>query len=185
MGLEQVIADILRKGEEQREATLRAAEADREGLLREAREAAAALKQKRSQEAAAEIARLSHQEVLGAELEAKKQLLAAQKRLLDEVQRSILEELRALPPAKRSAIYERLFRKAKQELGGGRVLCTAADAKLLRGLQGFTPDPVLDGAGGLIFERRDGTIRLDFRFETVLNQLWDGRVREVFARLFG
>jgi len=185
MGLEQVIADILHKGEEQREAILRAAEAERSALLKEAREAGALAQRKRSQQVTAEVARLTQQEMLGAELEAKKLLLAAQKALLGDVRRSVLDELRALPAEKRSAYYRRLVRKAEAELGGGKVLCTAEDARLLRGMSKFAPEPVLDGAGGLVFERGDGAVRLDYRFETLLDQLWDRRVQEVFAKLFG
>jgi len=36
-----------------------------------------------------------------------------------------------------------------------------------------------------VFESKDRAVRLDFRFETMLDDVWNKRMQEIFGKLFG
>jgi len=43
----------------------------------------------------------------------------------------------------------------------------------------------MDCGGGLVFESKDRSVRLDYRFETLLEEVWNKRMNEIFSQLFG
>jgi vacuolar-type H+-ATPase subunit E/Vma4 len=43
----------------------------------------------------------------------------------------------------------------------------------------------IDSRGGLVFESKDRSVRLDYRFEGVLEDIWNKNMYEIYKRLFG
>jgi vacuolar-type H+-ATPase subunit E/Vma4 len=41
----------------------------------------------------------------------------------------------------------------------------------------------IDCIGGLVFESKDRSIRLDFRFESLLEEIWNKKLQEIYGKL--
>lgn len=185
MSLDKVVEDILRRGEERKQEIVRQGERERDeqvakadGLIEEHR-----VKGERRVEAM--ISQMEQQELSSAELESKKALLAAQRQVMDELKAQVLGEMAHYPNEKRRAMYARLMETAKKELGECYVYSNAADKAFLRLPPGMKEGGVIDCRGGLVFESKDRAVRLDYRFEVMLEDVWTRKVQEIYSSLFG
>lgn len=185
MGLEKLVEDILRKGEEQAQEIIRQGEKERDEQVRAADTEIKAGREKALRRAEAQIAQLEQHELSSAELEARKILLAAQREVLEDLRERSLAELGALPQDRRQALYAKLFAKAKATLGDCYVYSNAADRTTLKPPSGITWAGATECAGGLVFESKDRSVRLDYRFETMLEEVWGQRMNEIYTQLFG
>lgn len=185
MGLDKLVEDILRKGQEQAREIVRQGEAERDeqtgaadGEIKESRERA--LKRVEGQ-----IAQLEQHELSSAELESRKILLAAQREVLEDLKERSLAELAAYPPEKKHPLYAKLFAKAKGILGDCNVYSNEADRSALKPPPGIASVGTIDCVGGLVFESKDRSVRLDYRFETMLEEVWSQKMNEIYTQLFG
>jgi V/A-type H+-transporting ATPase subunit E len=185
MGLEKMIEDILQKGQEQSDEIVRQGERERDESVRLAEERIAENRRNAEKRAASSVTQMEQQEVSSAELESKKILLAAQRQSLEELKALVLSELSHYPPEKRSRLYEKLVARASKELGECYVLSTEADKSLLRLAPGMAHGGSIAGRGGLVFESKDRSVRLDFRFESMLDEVWAKDIQEIYTKLFG
>ena len=84
-------------------------------------------------------------------------------------------------------ISEGVYRiaKAKGILGDCNVYSNEADRSALRPPSGITSVGTIECAGGLVFESKDRSVRLDYRFETMLEEVWSQKMNEIYTQLFG
>lgn len=183
MSLNKVIEDVLRKGEERKREIIQTGEKERDDLLlqTEKRISEDVLKAKKKNDAA--IAQMEQQELSSAELESKKIMLAAQRTSMEELKEQVLQELGNYPADRRKKLYSKLVSRAKKELGDCVVYSNRADKALLQLSSGMTSGASIDCIGGLVFESEDKSIRLDFRFESMVEDVWNRNIREIFNRL--
>lgn len=184
MGLEKVVEDILRRGEERRREILRLGEQERDEQVRAAEQRAAEERAKAEKRAEAMIAQMEQQELSSAELDSKRAILAAQRQVMEDLRAQVLSELRAMPPERRKSIYSKLMAKARAELGECIVYSNESDRRLLQLPPGMSNGGTIECAGGLVFESKDGSIRLDYRFESLLEDVWNRKMQEIYAKLF-
>lgn len=185
MGLEKVVEEILRKGEERRQDIIRQGEREREEHIAQADVQAAEHAEKATRRADSQVSQMEQQELSSAELESKKALLSAQRQVMDEIKALVLAEIGSYPSDKRAAMYSRLMTGAKKELGECYVYSNAADKPLLRMPAGLSDGGVIECRGGLVFESKDRAVRLDYRFETMLEDVWNKKIQEIYSSLFG
>jgi V/A-type H+-transporting ATPase subunit E len=185
MSLEKLVEDILRKGEEQAQEIIRQGEAERDEQIRSAESEIGLSREKTLKKAAAQIAQLEQHELSSAELESRKILLGAQREVLEDLKERSLAELAAYPPEKKQALYAKLFAKAKKTLGDCYVYSNKADGASLRPPAGISSAGVIECTGGLVFESKDRSVRLDYRFETMLEEVWGQKMNEIYTQLFG
>lgn len=185
MSLNKVVDDILRKGEEKRQEMIRLGEKDRDEQLHLAEKRIEESRRKADQRAQATVAQLEQQEVSSAELESKKTLLAAQREVMERLRAEVLEELGRYPADSRKRLYAKLAARAKKELGDCYVYSNKDDKALLQLPPGMTNGGTVECRGGLVFESRDRSVRLDFRFESLLEDVWNKKMREIYTKLFG
>jgi V/A-type H+-transporting ATPase subunit E len=185
MGLEKLVEDILRKGEEQAQEIIRQGEADRDEQVRSVDAEIVASREKAFRRLEALISQLEQHELSSAELESRKMLLAAQREVLEDLKERSLAELAAYPPEKKLALYAKLFAKAKRILGDCYVYSNKADGASLRPPPGIASGGTIDCTGGLVFESKDRSVRLDYRFETMLEEVWGHKMNEIYTQLFG
>lgn len=185
MSLEKVVDEILRRGEERKREIIRTGEKERDEILSQADKRIADERQRAQRKNDSAIAQMEQQESSSAELESKKIMLAAQRSSLEELRLQVLDELGKYPADKRKKMYSKLASLAKKELGECVVYSNRADKALLSLPGGMTAGPPIDCLGGLVFESKDKSIRLDFRFESMLEDSWNKNMREIFAKLFG
>jgi V/A-type H+-transporting ATPase subunit E len=185
MSLNKVVEDILRRGKEREQEIIRLGENERGEQLKLADKRTAENKIKAERRNASHIEQMERQEVSSAELESKKTALAAQRTVMEELRGQVLAELAAYPADKRKKLYSKLVAMAKKELGECYVYSNKGDQALLQLNAGMVNGGVIDCSGGLVFESKDRAVRLDFRFETMLDDVWNKRMREIYGKLFG
>jgi len=185
MGLEKIVEDILRKGEERKRETIRIGEKERDGQIQAADKQIDEHRVAAEKRAKSMIAQMEQQELSSAELESKKAMLSAQRHVMEDLKTHVLSELAAYPDDKRKRLYSKLTAKAKKELGDCYVYSSARDKPLLKLPSGMADAGVIDCRGGLVFETKDRSVRLDFRFESMLEDVWNKRIQEIYSGLFG
>lgn len=185
MSLNKVVEDILRRGGEREQEIIRLGESERDEQLQLAEKRMAENRARAERKNAANLTQMERQEISSAELESKKTSLAAQRQVMEELREQALSELSSYPSDKRKRLYSKLIARAKKELGECYVYSNKGDQALLQLPAGMTNGGVIDCSGGLIFESKDRAVRLDFRFETMLDDVWNKRMREIYGKLFG
>ncbi|MEM2891981.1 MAG: V-type ATP synthase subunit E family protein [Thermoplasmata archaeon] len=184
MGLEQVVEDILRKGEAKRREIISLGESERDAQVRQAERQAEEERARAEERLSRAIAQMEQQELSSAELESKKALLAAQRQVMEDLKQQVLHDLESYPEDKRRRLYSKLVEKAKRELGECRVYSREQDRPLLKLPLGMTYAGGIACRGGLVFESKDGSLRLDYRFESILEEVWNRNMQEIYTRLF-
>jgi V/A-type H+-transporting ATPase subunit E len=185
MGLDKVIEEILHRGEEEKLKIISLGETERDDQIRQADKKIADERVKAEKRGEVTIAQMEQQELSSAELESKKALLVAQRKVMDNLKEDVLTELRSYPAEKRKKLYSKLVSKAKKEFGECFVYTNKTDKALLQLPPGIVHAGVLECAGGLIFESKDRNVRLDFRFESMLDEVWNKNMQEIYSKLFG
>lgn len=185
MSLNKVVEDILRRGKEREHEIIRLGESERDEQLKLAQKRIADSRAKAEKRSAANIEQMERQEISSAELESKKTALAAQRQVMEELRGQVLSELSSYPADKRRKLYAKLAGRAKRELGECYVYSNRGDQALLQLSPGISSGGVIDCSGGLMFESKDRAVRLDFRFETMLDDVWNKRMQEIYSKLFG
>jgi V/A-type H+-transporting ATPase subunit E len=185
MSLNKVVEDILRKGEEKKREIIQLGEKERDELIVQADKKITENRLKAEKRTEALIAQMEQQEISSAELESKKTLLAAERLAMEELRQQVLEDLANYPSDKRKKLYSKLASRAKKELGECFVYSNMEDKALLQLPSGVISGGIIPCKGGLIFESKDKTVRLDFRFESVLDDVWNKNMKEIYDRLFG
>jgi len=185
MSLNKVVEDILRRGREKEMEIIRLGESERDEQIRLADKRIAENRTRAEKRNAANIEQMERQEVSSAELEAKKTALSAQREVMDELSAQVLAEMSSYPAEKRKKLYSKLMARAKKELGECYVYSNSSDQALLQLAPGMTNGGAIECVGGLVFESRDRAVRLDFRFETMLDDVWNKRMQEIYGKLFG
>lgn len=183
MSLNKVVDDILHKGEEKKREIVRLGEKERDEQVLQAEKRIEENRAKEEKRTGSLITQMEQQELSSAELESKKILLAAQRRALEELKEQALAELAKYPADKRKKLYSKLVAKAKKDLGECYVYSSKDDKALLQLPAGMAGGGVIDCIGGLVFESKDRSIRLDFRFESLLEEIWNKKLQEIFGKL--
>jgi V/A-type H+-transporting ATPase subunit E len=183
MSLNKVVEDILRKGEENKQDVVRLGEKERDEQILQAEKRIEENRLKEEKKTKSLVAQMEQQELSSAELESKKILLAAQRRAMEELKEQVLAELARYPVEKRKKLYSMLAAKAKKDLGECYVYSSKDDKALLQLTGGMVSGGVVDCIGGLIFESKDRSVRLDFRFESLLEEIWNKKLQEIYGKL--
>ncbi len=128
----------------------------------------------------AELAEIRRREDAMVELEGKKILQHAKSEAIDALFADLREKVSAIPAKERAKMLASLLSKAKKELDIACVYANEEDARLINGVT-VKVRPML---GGLVAENRDGTIRADYSFDSMLADLRHHAVARVSAMLF-
>jgi len=185
MSLNKVVEDILRRGEERKREMVRLGEKERDEQISQADVKILEGRKREEKRLETLIAQMEQQEISSAELESKKALLAAQKQVMEELKECILHELEDYPSERRKKLYAKLVSRAKMELGECYVYTNARDKALIQLPTGMSYGGTVDCRGGLVFESNNRSYRLDYRFETMLEDVWNKNIREIYGKLFG
>lgn len=183
--MEKVVEDILRRGEERKREIIATGEKERDAQVAQTEKQIEDARRKAHDRTEASISQMEQQELSSAELESKKALLAAQRQVMDELRSIVLADIANYPQDKRKAVYVKLMTLAKKELGECYVYSNAADKPLLSPLPGISVGGVIDCKGGLVFESKDRSVRLDYRFESMVEEVWNRKIQEIYSGLFG
>lgn len=179
MGLDDVLEDVQQRGQRRAEEIRQEADEEAEAILEEAeREAEQTIEQAKDQ-ALADAEPLRRQALLSAEIEAKKQRLEAEREAMDEVRERAREILGDLPEDRRLELIEALVARVTSDLDDPRIYAAEPDADLVQKVAPERFEGTEEIWGGVVAESADGQVRVDYSFETLLDEVWDDHVDEV------
>ncbi|MBI2658724.1 hypothetical protein HYX05_01310 [Candidatus Woesearchaeota archaeon] len=181
MGLETVKDEILNSAREQ--ANSLAAEARKEAsrTARETENKIEGMRQKSDEEAKRIIDTIKRQELASADLENKKMLLEAKKQLIENVFAEARKRLENLDDKKKELYIKKLLEKAKNDIEISIIYCNRKDAKFVKGFNAEAAGII----GGLMAENMEKTIRVDYSFDTMLENLKETELQNINKALFG
>jgi V/A-type H+-transporting ATPase subunit E len=191
MGLEAVIQDIQEKGNKEVEAIRQETQADVRKILKAAQERVEALKIDAEKEVQEHIQRMVAQEDSAANLIVKRQLLNAQKEVLDQVYGVTLKALSGLPSTFHREVLAGLLHQAAKDVVEGIVFVNKRDVPLAKELiaedktlSGFRYGGTAEIEGGILVETADKSVKLDLSYRTFLDRVWETGLKDAADILF-
>ncbi len=180
MGLERVKERVLEEARQNAKVRLDAATAEaneiRKSFLEKVKEKESALKSQLE----LEVASINRNEAATAKLESKKLLLTFRKDFIESIFAQTKENLSKLTEQERERHIKKLLKQAESELKAAVIYCNKKDAKYVSGYKVKEADIT----GGLIAETADGSLRADYSYEAILEQLKDSLLPELDKLLF-
>jgi V/A-type H+-transporting ATPase subunit E len=191
MGLEAVVNEIREKGRKEVEVIRAETRNDVEEILKDAQARAAAIKLSAEEETERMITHITNQEVSAANLVVKRQVLNAQKTLLDRVYGAALAAVGDLPVEFHKKALTELLKRAAGEIEGGIVHANTRDipqvVEILSAtpsLKGYSVGAPADINGGIIVESADGELQIDYSYRTFLDEVWESGLKDASDILF-
>ncbi|SCL75361.1 V-type ATP synthase subunit E [Methanoculleus chikugoensis] len=191
MGLEAVVNEIREKGRKEVEAIRAETRTDVEEILKDAQTRAAGIKASAQEEADRAATHITNQEASAANLVVKRQVLNAQKTLLDQVYSASLAAVGDLPAEFQEKALTALLKRAVKEIKKGVVHANERDTPVveeilsqLKMFSGYTVGAPLDIPGGIIVESNDGELQIDYSYRTFLDEIWESGLKDASDILF-
>jgi V/A-type H+-transporting ATPase subunit E len=183
MGLDKVVKDISERSEaEAREIGARAA-AEAASIKKSAEAEAGQIYASEMAKADVDISRMRQREQSSAKLDVKKSKLNAEKDVLVDVRADFAKGLSTLSAEKRAGTIRKLVALARKEITAGKIFTNAADAGLVAG-SGYEYGGNIDCLGGILVTSADGTVNLDYTFESIMEDVWSESTRSISDMLF-
>ncbi|GEM_PF-5889302 len=176
MGLDKVVDNIRSEGRNASQSTVATARKEADAILADAKRQADEIRAKRAAEAQAAADSLVKRESANADLEARRLRLAAERELVSSLRTELEQRLMALPEPKREAHIKALVARANQP--NGKIWVAKQDEKLAQKL-GLKVAGTFEGLGGVVVEAADGATRENLRYETLLDEIWNGSTNEI------
>jgi len=191
MGLESVVNEIREKGQKEAASTRQATAAEVETILKAAQQRAEKIKMAANEEVDKQVSHIQSQEVSAANLVVKRDLLNAQKSLLDQVYKSTLTSVSALPESFHKETMVKLLKKVKQEIPEGIVHSNLRDLNVLKEILSkdpefstYSPGDPVNIEGGIIMESKDGQLQIDYSYRNFLDIVWEASLKDASDILF-
>lgn len=183
MGLENVVNDILEQAKSEYATIEAEAQDEADAIINEAKAKAEIIITESQAEVEANIQRRLKQEKSSAQLEIKRAALNAKKDVLDSVYLSAREAISSFPADKNASMLKVILDMYGSE--GTRVYSNGKDAKLVQEMTDLTFMGEMDCIGGLVIENDDGSVRLDYTFDRILDDVSEETLKPVSDILFG
>lgn len=184
MSLDKIADEILSNASKEAEVIVKEAENERSRILLEADQKIEAMTKAEEKSLQDALERMKRQEISSAELDAKKIVLNKRKDILNRTFEEMLAELSAMNADEKSGIYKKIVDQGTKVIPSPKVLCPIGEKNLLANVDGMGELTESDMESGLILESADGKVRLDFRFRTILEGIWDQDLKEISNILF-
>lgn len=166
MGLDEVKQEILNNAKKQAKKIIEDAEKERDSLINNANEQIKELKNKIDEEIKITIEQYKSMVFTETSAFLKKQKLNLEKNLVDEVFENVKKNLNELQEKKRKEHLLKILDKfSSKEFN--KIYCSEKDIKLL---EKYSPkkENIL---GGIIFENNAGEVRIDFSYDSLLDEI--------------
>lgn len=188
MSLETVVEDIRAEADARAEEILSDARETADQLREEAEAEAAEIREEAEAEAEAEIEQLREQRLSSGALEAKQERLEARRDVLDTVRTEVEAAIESLPAEKRRELTRELLEDAVAAFDAADVYARPEDAELVKALLENHENVEYAGEteclGGVVLEGRDGRMRVDNTFDSVLDVVWEENLKQLSDVLF-
>ena len=173
MGLEEVKQEILNKAKKDAEQIVKEAELEAKKIVNEAKGQIEEYKKTLSGQNKAQIANMERISNASANAAAKHIFLEKKKEIIDNAFEEARKQLAKQNKSKKYA--EKLLKKAEKEIDVETVYCNKPDADAISKYKVKT----IEGINGIIAENKDGTVKVDMTFDTVLNDIKSKSLQEI------
>ncbi len=180
MTLEEVKKELLRKAKEDAQKIIKEAQEERKKIFEKIDEKIAKKKELIDQEIKNIKEVLEKKEISSTELNAQKALLEEKKKIIDDVFTKVREKLINQNKDERKRIIEKLINKANEEIKVEKVYCNEKDKNFLPSNKYIKSDII----GGIIAENKDESIRVDYNYDVMLNNVKEEKLAEISKILF-
>ena len=181
MGLEAVKEEIIKNAKKQEEQLIAEAKSEAERKMEEAEQKISKFREKSEAETKKTLDMMKRQELASAELESRKIILESKKMMVDNLFAEVRSGLEKIDSQKKEVYIRELMAKAKKEIEIGKIYCNSNDMKLIRA---YDVEAIII-IGGIIAENKDGTIRVDYSFDIMLQTIRENELQNVNKCLFG
>jgi len=192
MGLEVVVDEIRAKGNREAARIKSEAEAEAKTIIADATKRAEDIRIAAETDAALQADRIVLREVAAANLIVKRDLLNAQKELLDKVYCEAAKEIARFPADVHTKAIRSLLKDAVKQIKEGTVYANQRDEKAVRAalaemetLSGFTFGGIIGTDGGVVVQSADGQLTLDLSYRTFMGEVWESSLKDASEILFG
>jgi V/A-type H+-transporting ATPase subunit E len=182
MGLDKVIENIQKEGKEKITHILQDAEIQAALILEAKQKTIDETSVKKKQELEKQIDVLKTQESSSVEIDVKKIRLNAEKDILSQTYQECLQTLSSLP---HKTIISSLLKNVHKELPEvAYIYSNARDEPIVRSLTKISYGGSIDTLGGITVENKDKTLKIDYRYETIAELVWERSLKEIAEKLF-
>jgi V/A-type H+/Na+-transporting ATPase subunit E len=185
MALDSVTKDIVASANSKISAINAERDAEISKIEAEAAAAISGMKEKEDKKLAEAIERLDRQEISSAELESKKTVLAKKKEILAEAFEGTLTKLETAPRDVKLAQYKKMVKSAKTVISKPTAFMAEDDDFTAKELGVVAVEKDRRIKGGLVLQSEDGFIEVDMQYRTILQNIWDGDLKNLSDILFG
>ena len=183
MGLEKVINDIMDTAHTEVSRINTEADVEESQILDEAKENAKQIRGNRLVEANLDIERMRRQEISSAKLEVKRAILNARKEALEKVYNNTVDLIATLPDPKQEELLKAIIET--NQSSGARIYSNEKSEDIVKKLSSLEYAGNIDCIGGVVIENEDGTIRLDYRYDVILKNVYEHSLKNTSEILFG
>ena len=184
MTLDALANEIAAQAKAEAESIIAAAKQQAEEIEDEAKAVASSFSSDMKARAERESAQLSVEVVASAKQANQKHLLIARREELDETWNSIRVSVASPDLKGRSDVLSALLADASKSGEGMLLRPVSTDRKALE-KGNFSLGDDVEGLGGFVLESKDGSIVLDYRFDSRLEEAWNANLGTVNKTLFG
>jgi len=184
MGLDKVVKDITDKAEANSKEIAALASTESAEIKKSAESEAKKLSAAEIARAEQAISKMKQRELSSAKLDVKKAKLNTEKDVLAETHAAFVKQLSALSMEKKVDILQKLIKLAQKDLPQGKIYTNAADADLVKN-SGYQYGGNVKCIGGIVVSSVDGSVNLDYTFDSILEDVWTSSMKPVSDKLFG
>jgi V/A-type H+-transporting ATPase subunit E len=183
MGLDIVTKDI--QNGAQAEVSKIKAEADAKvsEILNEARDAQKKMLGDSLAQAEENLKNYNQQVISSANLDVKRIRLNKRKDLIEQVYDKTLESIKSMPASKAEKLLSVLIEKHEAE--GVRIYSNKNSETIVKKLSSLSYAGNIDCIGGIVLENEDGTVRLDFAYDSILKNVYERSLKQISDILYG
>jgi V/A-type H+-transporting ATPase subunit E len=184
MTLDALANEIAAQAKAEADSIIAAAKQQAKEIEDEAKAVASSFSSDMKARAERESAQLSVEVVASAKQANQKHLLIARREELDETWNSIRVSVASPDLKGRSDVLSALLAEASKSGEGMLLRPVSTDRKALE-KGNFSLGDDVEGLGGFVLESKDGSIVLDYRFDSRLEEAWNANLGTVNKTLFG
>ncbi len=181
MGLETVKEEILKNAKVEEEKLVAEARGEAKRIMKKAEKKVEEMRKESEEEIKKKINTIKQQELASAELENKKMLLEAKKGIIEGVFSEAQKRIESMDSRKTESYIKKLLEKIKDDIDAEYVYCSKKDIKLVKEFKAEAAEII----GGLMAENKDKTIKVDYSFDTMLQNIKENELQGVNKTLFG
>ena len=130
-----------------------------------------------------DLKKLHQQVISSANLEVKRIRLNKRKELLDQVYNNIYKSIKSMPASKAEKLLSVLIEKYKAD--GVRIYSNKNSEAIVKKLSSLSYAGNIDSIGGVVQENKDGTVRLDFTYDSILKNVYERSLKQISDILHG